>query len=101
MDLSLRLKYIKLYETYSNLLTEKQSIYFEAYYFDDLSLSEIAEKYQVSRNAVHDQIGKTINSLEDYEKKLHVLAKKEALYGLLEKLEGELAMELTNILEGE
>ena len=68
---------IKLYDIYHNLLTEKQKTYFEDYYFSDLSLAEIAENYDVSRNAVHDQLKRCVNELEDYENKLHLKEKFE------------------------
>ena len=42
-----------LYDIYGDLLTEKERKYFEAYYFDNLSLGEISENMDVSRNAVH------------------------------------------------
>ena len=73
---------IKLYDIYHNLLTEKQRTYFEDYYFSDLSLAEIAENYDVSRNAVHDQLKRCVNELEDYENKLHLKEKFENISNL-------------------
>ena len=52
-----------LYDYYGELLTSKQQLYFEDYYFNNLSLQEIAENYSISRNAVY-------NSLKEIEKKL-------------------------------
>ena len=46
--------------------------YIELYYADDYSLAEIAEEFQVSRQAVYDNIKRTEKILEDYEKKLHM-----------------------------
>ena len=40
---------ISLYEIYCNLLTLNQRKYFEDYYFEDLSLSEIARKKKLTR----------------------------------------------------
>lgn len=57
-----------LFEFYSTLLTEKQMNYMELYYADDFSLGEIAEEYEVSRQAVYDNIKRTSKILEDYEK---------------------------------
>ena len=48
-----------LFEFYEPLLTEKQMTYIELYYRDDYSLGEIAENYQVSRQAVYDNIKRT------------------------------------------
>lgn len=45
--------------------------YMELYYADDFSLGEIAEEYEVSRQAEGDNIKRTSKILEDYEK-LHL-----------------------------
>ena len=75
MELEKREKLIELYDLYNSLLTEKQKNYFENYYFDDLSISEIAMNYNISRNGVYDQLKRVEISLLDYEEKLN-LAKK-------------------------
>lgn len=61
-----------LFEFYSTLLTEKQMNYIELYYADDYSLGEIAEEFEVSRQAVYDNIKRTEKLLESYEQKLHL-----------------------------
>lgn len=61
-----------LFEFYAALLTDKQMNYIELYYADDYSLTEIAEEFQVSRQAVYDNIKRTEKILEDYEMKLHM-----------------------------
>ena len=61
-----------LFEFYAALLTDKQLNYIELYYADDYSLAEIAEEFQVSRQAVYDNIKRTEKILEDYEMKLHM-----------------------------
>ncbi|WP_348919997.1 putative DNA-binding protein [Enterococcus rotai] len=63
-----------LFEFYSTLLTEKQMNYMEMYYADDFSLGEIAEEYEISRQAVYDNIKRTEKILEEYEKKLHLFS---------------------------
>lgn len=75
-----------LFEFYSTLLTEKQMNYMEMYYADDFSLGEIAEEYQVSRQAVYDNVKRTGKILEDYEKKLHLYSDYVVRGELLEKL---------------
>ena len=47
--------YSELYDLYKNLLTDKQKSYFEEYYFKNLSFSEIAENYNISRNGVYNK----------------------------------------------
>lgn len=61
-----------LFEFYAALLTDKQMNYIELYYADDYSLAEIAEEFQVSRQAVYDNIKRTEKILEEYERKLHM-----------------------------
>ena len=45
-----------LYDYYGELLTDKQQNYFKDYYFDNLTLSEISENYNISRNAIHKSL---------------------------------------------
>jgi uncharacterized protein len=64
-----------LYDFYYSLLTEKQQSYMSLYYLDDYSLGEIAEEFNVSRQAVYDNIKRTEAMLEDYEAKLLLFQK--------------------------
>jgi uncharacterized protein len=64
-----------LYDFYQALLTPKQQSYMSLYYLDDYSLGEIAEEYNVSRQAVYDNIKRTEAMLEEYEEKLLLLEK--------------------------
>lgn len=57
---------------YGDLLTEKQRVYIELYYAEDFSLGEIAEHFDVSRQAVYDNIRRTEKSLLKYENHLHL-----------------------------
>ncbi len=43
-----------LFAYYGPLLTKGQQEYFEDYYYNDLSLGEIADNHHVSRQAVYD-----------------------------------------------
>lgn len=64
-----------LYDFYGELLSEhKKSIYEDAL-LNDLSLAEIAQDRGVSRQAVHDVIKRCNAQLEEYENKLHLVAK--------------------------
>lgn len=62
-----------LVDFYGNLLTEKMLNMIELKYFDDLSLSEIAEQTGVSRQAVHDTLKRAVTTLEQYEDKLGLI----------------------------
>lgn len=61
-----------LYAYYGALLTKGQQSYFEDYYYNDLSLGEIALNHHVSRQAVYDNLRRSSKSLEKYEAKLHM-----------------------------
>ena len=52
-------------------MTNKQRNYLELFYLEDYSLSEIADTFNVSRQAVYDNIRRTGDLVEDYEKKLN------------------------------
>lgn len=99
MDLIKREYHIALFETYRELLTEKQKEYFILYYFEDLTLSEIAENKNVSRNAVFDQIKKTVSIIEDYEEKLKLYTKNLNLEEFAMKLPSDLKNELISIIK--
>lgn len=73
-------------DCYQDLLTDKQQEYLSLYYEEDLSLSEIAEDLDVSRNAVHDNLKRAVHSLEEYENKLHLLEKHQKRLRLIEQI---------------
>lgn len=81
MDKHLRLN--MLYDYYKDLFTDKQKLYFEEYYYSNLSLSEIAENYDVSRNAVYHQLKIVEDRLEEFESILGLVEKKEKVMKLL------------------
>lgn len=80
-----------LFDFYQSLLTDKQRSYMELYYLDDLSLGEIAEEYEISRQAVYDNIRRTEMMLEEYETKLNLFEKFEQRQQLIEELEKTIA----------
>lgn len=61
-----------LYDFYGELLTEHQRNVYEDAVYEDLSLSEIAEEYNISRQGVHDLIKRCDKLLLEYENKLHL-----------------------------
>jgi uncharacterized protein len=75
-----------LYDFYQALLTPKQRSYMSLYYLDDYSLGEIAEQYEVSRQAVYDNIKRTEAMLEEYEKKLSLFQKFQKRKQLMNQL---------------
>ena len=64
-----------LCQIYGKLLTEKQYQFLEDYYNNDFSLSEMAQNYGITRQAVRDNIMKGENKLFEYEEKLGIMKK--------------------------
>lgn len=58
-----------LFDFYGDLLTERQKEFYDLYYNDDLSLAEIAENYDITRQGVRDIIVRAEKTLEDIEEK--------------------------------
>jgi len=87
---------IILYDFYGELLSDIQREYFEEYYFDNLSLSEISENDGKSRNAIHKCIKSCCNKLYEFEDKLKLYEKRMKLENIVDKIEDK---ELREILE--
>ena len=89
----------ELYDLYSGLLTDKQREYFEDYYFNNLSFSEMAENYGVSRNAIFKQIHIVIDKLKEYENILNLWVKKKKIEEIVVSLNDcELKKKLEELL---
>ena len=92
-------KLVLLYDYYGELLTEKQKSYFEDYYFNNLSLSEISENDEVSRNAIHKQLKDVEEKLINYEAKLKIIERNRKIEKLLENIsDTELKNKITELL---
>lgn len=85
LEKTMRLNY--LFDFYQSLLTPKQQEYVSMYYLDDLSLVEISELANVSRQAIYDNIKRTEAILESYEEKLLLYDKFEKRIQLLNRLQ--------------
>lgn len=94
-----REKLIILYDFYSELLNDKQKSYFEDYYFNNLSLGEISENENVSRNAVHKSIKSIERKLYNYEEKLKLYQKSQELNEIADSIQDKKLRErIKNIL---
>ncbi len=76
-----------LFDFYGELLTEHQKEVYEAFDSDDMSLSEIAEEYGISRQGVHDLIKRTNHTLEMYEEKLGLVDRFMAMRETLKEID--------------
>jgi predicted DNA-binding protein YlxM (UPF0122 family) len=75
-----------LYDFYGVMLTEKQRQFVELYYLDDLSLAEIAEQFEISRQAVHDNLKRAGAQLLEYEAKLRLVERFERRKAIMRQI---------------
>ena len=96
-----------LIQTYGKLLTEKQYQIMDDYYDNDLSLSEIAQNHNITRQAVRDIIKKGEKKLFEYEEKLLFMKRTLNTEKKIEKVLSELTKiqkdysdkQIANVLE--
>lgn len=62
----------ELFHLYGGLLSERQRTFIEMYYDRNLSLAEIAEQHDITRQAVHDAIKHGRKALFRYERELRL-----------------------------
>ena len=67
-----------LYDFYGALLTDRQKKCVEMHFLNDFSLSEIADEFGVSRQAIYDIINRTRQMLVEYEEKLGLVRRYQA-----------------------
>ena len=95
-----------LLEIYGNLLTETQKEIMYDYYFNDISISEIAENRNITRQAVKDAIDKSNKQLVEIEKSVKMLNIKKEIYAVIDtlvmekKISRKSGRKITSILEG-
>lgn len=87
-----------LYDCYKKLLTLKQQNYFEDYYFNNLSLSEISENYNVSRNAIHKQLKEINNKLLEYESILELHKKSNEIKKILKNVDDDIRKKIERLI---
>lgn len=75
----------RLLDIYGPLLTERQRRCMEMYFDMDLSLSEIGEELQISRQGAYDMLRRASHSLENYEQRLQLLARSDVVRDQLEQ----------------
>ena len=80
------LELVLLLDCYGELLTERQRDLAELYYNEDLSLSEIAEMRDITRQAVRDSLRHSEGLLLSTEQKLGMAARLTAMRRTLEAI---------------
>ncbi len=90
--MSKNLEISKLLDFYGILLTDKQREIAEYYYNDDLSLGEIAENLDISRQGVRDSIKRSETILFEAEEKLFLIRKSEMLRNSLDDIKENISI---------
>ncbi len=86
-----------LYDFYNQLLTERQKDIIDLYHNQDLSLGEIAEGLEITRQAVYDSIKRTEKILFDYEEKLRLIHNFNLKLHYIDQLKAKLKLLETEI----
>ena len=106
MDIKRRVEIAVLVKYYGAILTEKQREIINMYVDNNLSLKEVSDELNITRQAVKDALDNAIETLENTENKLQFIARDDKIKKLLEnKLSNQIDMstrlEILSILEGE
>ena len=75
-----------LFDFYGELLTDRQKEFFDLYYNEDLSLSEIAENEGISRQGVRDVIVRAEAAMQEIEDKTGLIRRFEQFRGHLDAI---------------
>lgn len=79
-----------LFDFYGPLLTDKQRRCLQMHLFEDFSLSEISQELGISRQAVYDMLRRSEQLMQQYEDRLHLVARAQEQQLLLERLRTDL-----------
>ena len=89
-----------LYDSYGVLLKENQQDIFEAYVLDNLSLSEIADEQGMTRQGVYDTINRSRKKLREYESRMRIIEKADAIERHLSEIEKLVESKNMTIIRG-
>ncbi len=84
-----------LFDFYGELLTDHQQNVYKDAVFNDMSLSEVADNYGISRQGVHDLLKRCDRAMQEYENKLHLISKFSAVRDRLKEIQ-----ELADTMDG-
>lgn len=90
--------YVELFDYYGELFTNKQKEYFIDYYFNNLTLQEIADNNNVSKNAIHKNIKDILQKLDYYEEKLNLYSNKKKIQSLIKDIDINIRREIEELI---
>lgn len=76
-----------LFDFYGDMLTERQREFYDLYYNEDLSLAEIAENYDITRQGVRDVIVRAEGILTELEDKTGIIRRFQKMQEQLEQID--------------
>lgn len=79
-----------LFDFYGKLLTKRQREVMELYYEENLTLAEIADEFEISRQGVHDALKNAEKALKGYEEKLGLVEKLQQSRQAIEQIDSEI-----------
>ena len=94
----MNMHYVELFDYYGELFTDKQKEYFIDYYFNNLTLQEIAENNNISRNAVHKNIKDVTEKLDYYETKLNLYSNKKKIEELIKNIDKDIKEKIEELI---
>ena len=90
--------YVELFDYYGELFTDRQKEYFKDYYFNNLTLQEIALNNNVSRNAVHKNLKDILKKLDYYETKLNLYKNRKKIEDIIKDLDIKIKEEIEGLI---
>ena len=78
-----------LFDFYGDTLTDRQKEFYDLYYNEDLSLSEIAENYGISRQGVRDVIVRAEATLTELEDKTGIIRRFHVMQDQLKGIQAD------------
>lgn len=76
-----------LFDFYGDMLTQRQNEFYDLYYNEDLSLAEIAQNYEITRQGVRDVIVRAEGILTELEEKTGIVRRFQKMQEQLERIQ--------------
>ena len=103
MDINKRVEIAVLVKYYGSMLTEKQLHIIEMYVDNNLSLSEVSEELNITRQAVKDALDNAVSTLESIEDRLHFIERDDKIKNIINdetNVDKHIRSKILAILEG-
>ena len=103
MDINKRVEIAVLVKYYGSMLTEKQLHIIEMYVDNNLSLSEVSEELNITRQAVKNALDNAVSTLESIEDRLHFIERDDKIKNIINdetNVDRHIRSKILAILEG-